>query len=178
MKHLFVITLASILCLFIFSCGNGAESSTAETTTATDPHAGHNHAGHDHAGHNHDGHDHAAHASDDNVIRSSPLSPFIGIWSYFASSHKKDAYKNHWIEFKGDETFTYGIGSKQTNKGVWKLNWEEKIVDFDFENNTSRKDEQWKIMLNPPVLLLLGNSPLNGTGEQIKLDKVETRPVG
>jgi len=170
MKHLFVIVLASALSLFVFSCGGDTTSSESSTgTTATDPHAGHNH---DHAGH-----DHADHAGEDNVIKSSPLSPFIGTWAYFASSHKKDAYKKHWIEFKGDETFTYGIGSKQTNKGIWKLNWEEKIVDFDFEDNKSRKDEQWKIMMNSPVLLLLGNSPLNASGEQIKLDKVEARPA-
>ncbi len=172
MKHLFVITLVSTLSLFIFSCGNGSESSgtnSANTAAATDSHAGHNHDGHDHAGH--------SHASDDGVVRASPLSPFISIWSYYASSHKKDAYKKHWIEFKGDETFIYGIGSKQTNQGTWKLNWDEKIIDFDFEDNTSRKDEQWKFMMNSPVLLLLGNSPLNNSGEQIKLDKVDARPV-
>ena len=165
MKKYFVITLLSFL---FFSCSNSENKATAETTTASSPaptteetKSNDDHAGHDHAAPTHH--------------KPSPLSPFIGIWDYFASTHNPKYYKDRWIELKGDGTFENGVGAKQTNSGTWTL--DGKIINFDFKDNSVEQDEQWKTQCNPPTLLLLGNSPKNSTGAQIKLDLVDQRPV-
>jgi len=167
MKNIFVITLLSFV---IFSCSNSESNNNTEgKTTAAQTSTHDDHAGHDHAGHSHDEPKHHT---------ASPLSQYMGIWFYAAATHKRDYYKDRWIEFKGDGTFENGVGGKQTNSGTWSLEENSKYINFDFKDNSVEEDEQWKVQLNPPVLLLLGNAPRNTSGAQIKLNKVEERPKG
>ena len=184
MKEFLFITLFS-LCLF--ACGNNAETSNASADTAsTEPSAAEmakNIA------------DNAAiknveaakpeigkvdiSGSDETPthVKSSPLSPYIGIWKYSFSTYEPEYYKNRWIEFKVDGTFENGVGGKKTNQGKWVLDVPNKLLNLDFENNEVERDEQWLTQMNNPVLLLLGNSPLNNTGGQIKMDKIDARPA-
>ena len=166
MEKYFVITLLSVL---LFSCSNTENKETVETTSTSAPKniAEKINPIDDHTGHNH---------AEGTPHKDSRLSPYIGIWDYFASTHDPKYYKDRWIELKGDGTFENGIGGKQTNSGTWSLEGNN-IINFDFKDNSVEKDEQWKTQCNPPVLLLLGNSPKNTTGAQIKLDLVEQRPV-
>jgi len=162
MNKIIVITLLSF---FIFSCSNSEnQEKTEETVTVV--------AQDDHAGHDHDGHDH------DEVThhKASPLSQYLGIWSYDAVTHKRDYYKNRWIEFKADGTFENGVGAKQTNTGHWSLDSSNTFIDLNFKDNSVEQDEQWKVQINPPILLLLGNSPKNTTGAQMKLSLIDERP--
>lgn len=177
MKNLFAIVLATALCVCFMACKNETKkdnNATASENVAvvetpasptTDPHAGHDHAGHDHD-------EKPVH------IKSSPMSPYIGIWKYHFSTWKTEYYKNRWIEFFADGTFENGIGGKQTNKGKWTLDPQTNLIDLDYEDNSKGKefDEQWKGQIHPPVLLLLGNTPKNPDGGQIKLDQIEARP--
>ncbi len=165
-----IITILA-LSFLVFSCGNDTEkketSTTTNPTTTSSTEASHD--GHDHAGHHHD-------HGESNHHKASHLSPYIGIWDYFASTHNNEYYKDRWIELKGDGTFENGVGGKQTNKGKWTFHADTKILDLDFKDNTVEKDEQWKTQANRPVLILLGNTPKNKTGAQIKLDLVDQRP--
>lgn len=173
MKNLIFITLWSLLLIGCASDTKDTNQDTANTPTAvensnsSDEHA---HDGHDHAGHDHD---HSTH------VKTSPLSRFIGVWKYDRSTYKPEFYKNRWIELFADGTFENGIGGKQTNKGKWT--WDEKTtyIELDYEDNSVGKesDEQWRTMNNNPVMILMGNTPKNPGGGQIKLDKVNSRPT-
>lgn len=179
MKQSFVFTLIIALILFLFSCGNDTNSSketnptTTETPTETkvaanhDDHAGHDHAGHDHAGHNHDA---------PATVKASPLSPFFGIWKYTGST-KRGWFKNdEWIEFKRDMTFAYGQDGKELGTGKWFLEDETNFLTIDYGEEDKSKNEHWRAQINSPVLVLIGNTNISKSGEQVKMDKVEERP--
>ena len=183
-----------IFALILFSCNSESDSKATgkpvKTAINQSPedhsghdHSGHDHSSHDHAGHDHSGHDHSGHnhAHDHNDDDPNKFAgAFIGIWEYHHSSTlKKNAYVNHWIELKRDQTFDSGVGAEKNNQGKWTLTKEkdgETYIDLDFENNTNRSDEQWRTQINSPVLVLIGNSKKMNTGEILKLTKVENRP--
>ena len=180
MKKLFVISLTITLSLLLFSCGNETNSAQEKESTATptkaadnhDDHAGHNHAEHDHAGHDHAGHDHDAPAT----VKASPLSPYFGIWKYTGST-KRGWFKNdEWIEFKRDMTFAYGQDGKELGTGKWFLENETNYLTIDYGEEDKSKNEHWRAQINSPVLVLIGNTNITKSGEQIKMDKVEERP--
>lgn len=169
MKKLFVITLMIALSLFLFSCGNDA-SSAPETDSAqapTETKAVDDHAGHDHAGHDHD---------KTEIVKASPLSPFFGIWKYTGSSNKGWFKNEEWIEFKRDMTFAYGQDGKELGTGKWFLEDETNYLTIDYGEEDKAKNEHWKTQMNSPVLILIGNTNITKSGEQIKMDKVEERP--
>ncbi|MEM6964929.1 MAG: hypothetical protein AAF573_09200 [Bacteroidota bacterium] len=172
MKKFLFITLCGLL---LWGCGNdnsNKKQDTSDSATVAQPNAAdqHDHDGHDHAGHSHDATTH---------VKASPLSRFIGVWKYDRSTYKPDFYKNRWIELFADGTFENGIGGKQTNRGKWT--WDEKTtyLDLDYEDNSAGKepDEQWRTMNNSPTLILMGNTPKNPGGGQMKLDRVNARPT-
>jgi len=182
MKKLFVITLAIAVSLFFYSCGNDASSSQETTPTPTsdpaptstpvpskavDDHAGHDHAGHDHAGHNHD---------KTEIIKASPLSPFFGIWKYTGSTNRGWFKNDEWIEFKRDMTFAYGQNGKELGTGKWFLENETNYLTIDYGGEDKTKNEHWRAQMNSPVLILIGNTNITKSGEQVKMDKVEERP--
>ena len=73
--------------------------------------------------------------------------------------------------------FEVGVGKKVTNKGKWNLTkTNETYIEFDFEDNSKRGDEQWRSKVNFDVWTLVGNAPKMNTGEMLKLNKRETRP--
>lgn len=173
MKHL-ILAFLSMFCLILISCNNDGTSNkeASETTTATtDNHEGHDH--HDHDGHDHDGHDHA---SEGQVAKPSPMSPYIGIWQPKASSLQGVFKDNRWIEFYADSTFISGAKGKETNKGKWDIDGETNYMTIDYDDNSKVEDEHWKAQLHLPVVVLIGNTDKTKTGEQIKMDKVEKRP--
>ena len=170
MKNLFVITLAITLSLFLFSCGNDTSSSPETDSTPTETKVAENHddhAGHDHAGHNHD---------TPATVKASPLSPFFGIWKYTGST-KRGWFKNEeWIEFKKDMTFAYGQDGKELGTGKWFLEDETNYLTIDYGEEDKTKNEHWRAQMNSPVLILIGNTNITKSGEQVKMDKVEERP--
>lgn len=175
MKKLFVITITIALSLFLFSCGSDTSSSQEMESTPTetkvaekhDDHAGQDHAGHDHAGHNHD---------ESATVKASPLSPFFGIWKYTGST-KRGWFKNdEWIEFKRDMTFAYGQDGKELGTGKWFLENETNFLTIDYGEEDKSKNEHWRAQMNSPVLILIGNTNITKSGEQVKMDKVEERP--
>ncbi|MFK7775210.1 MAG: hypothetical protein AB8F94_23930 [Saprospiraceae bacterium] len=176
MKQSFVFTLIIALSLFLFSCGNDTNSSketnptTTETPTPTETKVAANHD--DHAGHDHAGHNHDAPAT----VKASPLSPFFGIWKYTGST-KRGWFKNdEWIEFKRDMTFAYGQDGKELGTGKWFLEDETNFLTIDYGEEDKSKNEHWRAQINSPVLVLIGNTNISKSGEQVKMDKVEERP--
>ncbi len=172
MKNLFTITLAIALSLLLFSCGNDANTTqkTDSTPAPTETKAADNHD--DHAGHDHAGHNHDAPAT----AKASPLSPYFGIWKYTGST-KRGWFKNEeWIEFKRDMTFAYGQDGKETGTGKWFLEDETNYLTIDYGKEDKSKNEHWKAQINGPVLILIGNTNITKSGEQVKMDKVEERP--
>ena len=169
MKNLFVFTLAIVLSFGICSCGNDANSTQESATTSVETKAADNHDGHDHDGHNHD-------AETPEAAKSSPMSPYIGVWKPHASSLQGVFKDNRWIEFYADGTFINGANGKETNKGKWAIDGETKYMTIDYDDNSKTPDEHWKAQLHSPVVVLIGNTDKTKTGEQIKMDKVEERP--
>jgi hypothetical protein len=169
MKKLFVITLMIALSLFLFSCGNDASSAPEidQTQAPTETKAVDDHAGHDHAGHDHD---------KTEIVKASPLSPFFGIWKYMGSSSRGWFKNEEWIEFKRDMTFAYGQDGKELGTGKWLLEDETNYLTIDYEEVDKTKNEHWKTQMNSPVLILIGNTNITKSGEQVKMDKVEERP--
>lgn len=168
MKKLFVITLAITLSLFLFSCGNDPNSSQETNSTDTEvADNDDNHAGHDHAGHNHDAPE---------TIKASPLSPFFGIWKYTGSTNRGWFKNEEWIEFKRDMTFAYGQDGKELGTGKWFLEDDTNYLTIDYEEEDKTKNEHWRVQMKSPVLILIGNTNITKSGEQIKMDKVEERP--
>ena len=173
MKNLFVITLTIALSLFLFSCGDDANSS--QETTSTETKAADNnddHAGHDHDGQNHEGHNHDA----PEIIKASPLSPYFGIWKYTGSTNRGWFKNEEWIEFKRDMTFAYGQDGKELGTGKWFLENETNYLTIDYGEEDKTKNEHWRAQINGSVLILIGNTNISKSGEQVKMDKVEERP--
>ncbi len=170
MKKLIIISLVFMFGLSFFSCKNEASTSPEQTpvpieTKAADTHD--DHAGHDHAGHNHD---------DSEVVKASPLSPFFGIWKYTGST-KRSWFKNdEWIEFKRDMTFAFGQDGKELGTGKWFLENETNYLTIAYDDNEKYENEHWRAQMNSPVLILIGNTNITKSGEQVKMDKVEERP--
>ncbi len=172
MKNLFVFTIAIILNFGISSCGNDANSSQESNATTTEVKAAENHDGHNHDGHDHDGHNHDT----PEMVKSSPISPYIGIWKQHASSLQGLFKDDRWIEFYADGTFINGANGKETNKGKWAIDGETNYMTIDYDDNSKINDEHWRAQLNSPVVILIGNTDKTKTGEQIKMDKVAERP--
>jgi len=121
--------------------------------------------------HDHSGHNHAAPA----VVKASPLSPFFGIWKYTGST-KQGWFKNdQWIEFHRDMTFSHGKEGKELGKGKWFLENETNYLTIDYDDDKF-ENTHWRAQMNSPVLILIGNTNIAKSGEQIKMDKVEERP--
>ena len=172
MKKLFVVTLEIILSLFLFACGNDVNSPQKEGTTPTLTETKVNENHDDHDGHNHAGHNHDT----PETVKASPLSPFFGIWKYTGST-KSGWYNNEkWIEFKKDMTFAFGQDGKEIGKGKWFLEDETNYLTIDYDGEDKTKNEHWRAQMNSPVLILIGNTNITKSGEQIKMDKVEERP--
>ena len=167
MKNLFVFSLAIVLSFGIFSCGNDANSTQEPNSTTTEKKAAAEHDGHNHDGHNHDAPE---------VVKSSPMSPYIGVWKQHASSKQGVFKDNRWIEFYADGTFINGANGKETNKGKWAIDGETNYMTIDYDDNSKTPDEHWRAQLHSPVVILIGNTDKTKTGEQIKMDKVEARP--
>ena len=110
------------------------------------------------------------------MVKSSPMSPYIGIWKQHASSLQGVFKDDRWIEFYGDSTFVKGSNGKETYKGKWSIDEETNYMTIDYDDNSKTLDEHWKAQLHSPVVILIGNTDKTKTGEQIKMDKVEVRP--
>ena len=101
------------------------------------------------------------------------MPPYIGKWTYYHAIKDSDYYKGRYIEFGGDGSFTSGINDKKTNSGTWSLDEEKNYLDLDYVDNSVDRDEQWKAQKNTiDVIILIGNSPKNESGNQIKLERV------
>jgi len=87
------------------------------------------------------------------------------------------SYNNEkWIEFKKDMTFAFGQDGKEIGKGKWFLEDETNYLTIDYDGEDKTKNEHWRAQMNSPVLILIGNTNITKSGEQIKMDKVEERP--
>ena len=159
MKKIFTITLLSFL---FFACQsdtqNTATADNAATAAPVDAHAGH------------------AHAADDatpNHVEASALAPFLGKWLLYAAIKDTEYYKGKYLDFRGNGTFTSGVDGVKNNSGNWTYDEATKIIDIDFADNSNDRDEQWKAhSQSPNVIILMGNTPKNPSGNQIKLERV------
>ena len=78
---------------------------------------------------------------------------------------------------KSDGTFTYGKWQKETNKGEWWVAEGQPQVAMDFADDEADIDLDWKVNLGGDVIILLGNTERNKTGDQIRVQRVDELPV-
>ena len=114
-------------------------------------------------------------------VNPNAMSPFIGLWAYTkaftSSAERMDDYNGRWVKFEGDGTFTYGKWQEETNSGEWWVGENSKQIAMDFNDDEEDIDLDWKVNLGGDVIILLGNTDRNKTGDQIQVKKVKELPV-
>jgi len=161
MKKYFAILIFAVL---LSACDNGQETKPPKATTTTEP-APTTKPATPTTTKNPDGTVH---------VKSSYGAFLVGTWFYgyaFGSENKTEDYKGRWIQFKRDDTFISGIYDQQTNQGTFTYDHENKqMITINYEKEEPIFN-QWKIQRGQYACVWKGNTPLNNSGIQIKMEQ-------
>ncbi|MEL6865547.1 MAG: hypothetical protein AAFP19_14060 [Bacteroidota bacterium] len=114
-------------------------------------------------------------------VKASPIAPFIGLWSYSKafsnnSTRVKD-YEGRWVEFTSDGTFKSGRWGDENNQGSFSFDADANVLTLDYKNDQQDADMDWEVKLGGDVIIWLGNAGRNRSGDQIRMQKVQERPL-
>ena len=112
-------------------------------------------------------------------VKSNHSAFLVGMWQYgffIGPDSEKEKYKGRWIKFNRDDTFVSGQYEEETNKGTYVYEHSpNNVLTINYE-----KDEpiyrQWSVQNGSAVTLFKGQTELNPSRFNIKMDQITTLP--
>lgn len=92
-------------------------------------------------------------------------------------SSAKD-FAGKWYKFYDDgHRFDFGRWLEKTNSGTWEYDHDTNFLDLNFEKESTEK-KQWKVKVNSSQVMMIwiGSTTRNPSGDQVKLNHVSEMP--
>lgn len=83
-------------------------------------------------------------------------------------------YQSKWLRFREDQTFDILINNKVADTGRW--NYDETKNDIYLSCNDPYINNTWRVMEKGFIMIWKGNTDINVTGIQVRLEGVNTPP--
>jgi len=88
-----------------------------------------------------------------------------------------EGYVGKWLKFNPDMSFIYGIDGDDKYTGTWLFNEEGEYITIQSDEKDAFFANEWKAKQLGDIVLLLGNTPNNAKGGQIKLVRQNTKII-
>ncbi len=88
-----------------------------------------------------------------------------------------EGYVGKWLKFNPDMSFVYGIDGDDKYTGTWLFNEDGEYITIQSEAKDAFFANEWKAKQIGDIVLLLGNTPNNPKGGQIKLVRKNTKII-
>ncbi len=112
--------------------------------------------------------------SDANTIENLPWTFLVnGVYHNNAtigagSDAKSNVKEGHWIDFKENGTYMYGVWDKRLYHGDWFYDDDTTILDLMPDDEGDEKPSQWKVMHKDDNLIWMGTSKYGNNSTQIQ----------
>ncbi len=89
----------------------------------------------------------------------------------------KEGYTGKWLKFKNDMTFIAGKDENDLFQGDWRYDDEHDLITLKSDTGKGYFLHEWNAKVVGDIIILIGNSPQNLQGGQIKLVRADTKVV-
>ena len=118
------------------------------------------------------------------VIKASDFSALTTqIWAADFMVSAKDSTptdcSGKWYQFfDNGHRFEFGRWGETLQTGTWKYEHANHLLDLNFNKETTERT-QWYVRLtgNQAMMIWIGNTPRNPSGDQMKLEHVDKKPT-
>lgn len=87
-------------------------------------------------------------------------------------------YVGEWIQFAKDQTYVFGKDGENLSNGVWIFDEDNEFITLKDDNNPEAYyAHQFQCKQLGDIILLLGNTPNNKRGTQIKLVRQDAKVI-
>lgn len=88
-------------------------------------------------------------------------------------------YDGEWIQFRPDQTYVYGKAEQDLASGTWIFNEDKEYITFQGISKGEGTFFQYEFQCKQigDIILLLGNTPSNPKGMQVKLVRENTKVI-
>ncbi len=89
----------------------------------------------------------------------------------------KEGYTGKWLKFLDDMTFIAGKDEKDLFKGTWRYDDDHDLITLRSKESKAYFLNEWRAKVVGDIIILIGNTPQNLKGGQIKLVRADTKMV-
>lgn len=122
--------------------------------------------------------------SKSNVSASTKQNMTTGYWHIggavnvpVKSEKGTEGYVGKWLKFNPDMSFIYGIDGEDKYTGTWLFNEDGEYITIQSDKEDAFFANEWNTKQIGDIVLLLGNTPNNPKGGQIKLVRQNTKII-
>lgn len=104
-----------------------------------------------------------------------------GFWNYQfvfdgREMSKPGDYDGHWIQYKDDFTYDYGIYGDQNGSGKYHYRLDDNMMIM-LDDDETVQPKEWQVKHGGEVMVLVGSHGFGNNGMQMKMLKTPERPV-
>ena len=103
-----------------------------------------------------------------------------GFWNYQfvfdgREMSKPGDYDGHWVQYKDDFTYDYGIYSEQNGSGKYHYRLDDNMMIM-LDDDESVAPKEWQVKHGGQVMVLVGSHGFGNNGMQMKMLKSNEKP--
>jgi len=84
---------------------------------------------------------------------------------------KEGEFDGHWIDFKADHTYVYGINAAKNGSGRYHYSLDKGLVIM-VDDDSSKKAQEYEAKFAGDVMVLVGTSTYKDNSVQMKLERI------